>query len=324
MRARAELLGLLPAEAAAAIALAEATDERDEKRAILCEVRELVGLAPFPRRLRVTRYPLASELTPAQRAFVELAVMGQWPHDAALPPGRALGRYIGVHSPSVLEKPISFRGRTLPVWRVLMEGAPRATVLAKLSTPEKLELYAAYCGPVWAYGIPLDDRAVWRSRVARGLARDCEAWARAQLDEEAEARAASDALGQRVERSAEVAFFALVRAGARIEPAWDHCIPLAPSVPRWAVLECAGALPLARLERAAVTRLSRFEHGRGATIRRGFTLLRAFDARVIADAVVVWIGALPAGERAEARSALARIARRQPSVSAAMGAASSE
>ena len=320
MSHRDDLLAQLPPAAAAAIHAAGRVAEHNEKVDALEAAWEAVGGGP--RCYGEVVFSLPSELPPVQRAFAELCAIENLPHDAPMPSGDVLRRWLGLEPPGVLEESVTVGGRHAPVWRLLQEKVPAAEVLAQLSTEKQLALLSAYAGEVWAYRISLDRALAWRSSVTETLRGEGEPWARATLARWTPATHHAFESGSKyrtlslAQGTTNLAFFALVRAGVEIDPKWDELLPMDLSVPVSIFLECAAALPLDRLERAAMAVLesdwgpSAFEHG--------VALLRKVDSREIAEAVIAICSKNSPHHRKVRMTTLLEIGERQPNVKAAV------
>jgi len=276
--------------------------------------REAVGLPPHSYGNVV--YPLASELTPDQRALAEIVAREGLALRANVPSGDALGRWLGVTPPGVLEKTIDGE----PLWRALQRAGGDETKVLTLLDPMpfglQIEACAAISGPGWAYRIPPAPRLAWRTKMARELGDEGKGWALETLGAWRPRPDGSLALAPGVTN---LAFFALVRAKAAIDPAWDVLVPLDHEVPVAFVVECALALPFERLEPAVLAALTKVA---GAwAIQHGTALLEHFDSGPIARLVLtITEKSLPRDRKAE-RAALETIGTRMPNVAAELAAA---
>lgn len=296
--------------------------EHSQRMGLLRPAREAVGLpalGPPP-----VLFALPSALSPAQRAFAELCGRCGVPHDGAMPDARSLLAWLGVEPPTVLEEDVTIDGRTAPVWRLLQEGMPGERLLPVLSVEKQLALAGAYASASWAYRIALRPDFAWKTSIAQDLRGDGEAWARATLAGWTPAthgtfsgggtwRALSLPAG-----TTHLAFFALARAHAEIDPRWDELLPAAHDVPVPILLECAAALPFERLERAADIALKQIG---GWGIYRGIELLRVYDSRVIAETVIAITANSTPKNRKNELATLLEIGATKPNVKAAVLAA---
>jgi hypothetical protein len=224
----------------------------------------------------------------------------------------------------VLEEDVTIEGRTTPVWRLLQEGLPGELLLTVLPIEKQLALASAYGSAVSACRIGLRPTFAWTTSIATSLRSEGEAWARATLAKWMPARAGSFSGGATYRvlsidaATTNLAFFALARARAEIDPSWDELLPVGQEVPVPVLLECAAALPLERLERAADVALRQIG---GWGIYRGIELLRVHDSRRIAETVIaIAANSKPKNRKAELAT-LREIGATKPKVMAAVLAA---
>jgi hypothetical protein len=296
--------------------------EHNERITLLLPAREAVGLPSLPPP--PVLFALPSALSPAQRAFAELCGRCRVPHDAAMPDSPSLLAWLAVEPPTVLEEDITIDGRTAPVWRLLQEGVPGERLLPVLPVEKQLALAAAYASATWAYRVAPRSDFAWTTSIAQNLRGEGEAWARATLagwTPPTHGVFSGGGTWRRLSLPAgttDLAFFALARAGAMIEPTWDELLPVGPEVPVAILLECAAALPLERLEQAADKALRQIG---GWGIYRGIELLRAYDSRVIADTVIAITANSTPKNRKNELATLLDIGATKPNVKAAVLAA---
>lgn len=284
-------------ELKAAVAAARREKVPGRQAAAFFEVENALGL---PRGLGPM--PLASTLSSPQRAFAVACAKAGLTHGVRMPVGSTLRRWLGIDPPSVLEREVKALGGR-PVWHALAEGASVETVARSLSTVERFELFAAYGGAVWGYRIRVDPGLPWRSSYVKSLRLSgaertaAVAWA--------EATFAANAREPLPPLSMALAFFVLVRAGVVIEPRWDVHLPVGPAVPPWVAVECARALPVERMEKAAAKVLARA--GGAHAIERGVMLAKRFGSSALVRAVRAMTKHLSPAERAKVERALASV-----------------
>jgi hypothetical protein len=256
---------------------AHAKGDRQTGNKMLVEALRAVS---FPTTFPDVVYPLPSELTPEQRALAErlartdVFLPWEW-----VPSGATARRWLGIDPPGPLETMVEHEGARLPLWRVLCltQKGPRVPpIVATLPMPLRLDVLAALDTEAWGYRIHGDARGAWA--LASSLGAEARDWALARLAAAApkalETFLAHGSLGE------QLAFFALVRAGHAIDPAWDLYLPISTEVPVEISAECARALSLDRLEAVAPALLEK-THGAHA-IQIGLELLAAHDSPAIA------------------------------------------
>ena len=298
----------LPPPIAALVERARTAHARGKRADAQQALAEAFGLAGYPSLGVDPVYPLPSELSPIARALAEEVVRDHLPAGHQwLPGGVSARRWIGLDPPGPLEREVVVDGRRLPLWRALRDAqdAPRRLAAVEALPPaERLEVAAALDALVWTYRISPQRAQAWE--LVAGLAGEGRAWA---LDTMATAPGEEPHAHQ-------LAFFALVRAGVPIDPAWDRFLPIGTHVPPEIAAACAAALPLARLEAVAPALLAR-TFGPKA-IATGTAILRHHDSPVIARAVIETSKRSTPWNRKAELAALAEIARTQPGVAAAL------
>lgn len=288
---------------------AHAKGDREATKQRLIEALRAVA---FPTTYPTVIYPLPSELTPEQRALAErlartdVFLPWEW-----LPSGETARRWLGIDPPGPLEMIVEHEGARVPLWRALSltQADPRVPPsVATLPTPLRLDVVAALDLGAWGYRIVWDARAGWS--VASSLGMEARDWALARLGaaqpKTLETVHAHGSLGE------QLAFFALVRAGHAVDPAWDLYLPISTEVPVEISVECARALPLERLEAVAPALLEK-THGAHA-IQLGLAILAEHDAPAIARFVWTKSERSFPHHRDQERKALAEIGERKPGV----------
>jgi hypothetical protein len=300
----------LPPNAAASLDAARAAQAKGDHEAIEKAMREALAAVEFPTTYPNVIYPLVESLTPAQRgvaeAIVRMDVFGPWEW---VPSGATARRWLGIDPPGPLETLVDHEGAQIPLWRALCltQKGPRVPpIVATLPIPLRFDVLGTK--DAWGYRIAADVDGAWKIAASvRGEARD---WALARLASVkhkplAEIHGSFD-LGE------QLAFFALVRAGHPIDPAWDLYLPIGTEVPVEITAECARVLPLDRLEAVAPALLEK-THGSHA-IQLGLAILAEHDSPAIAR--FVWTKSarsFPHHRDAE-RNALAAIGEMKPGV----------
>jgi hypothetical protein len=301
---------------------AHAKGKQADAQKTLGQAFPLVG---FPSTGVSVLYPIASELPPLARTLAEIVIREDLPAGFQwLPGGSAARRWIGLDPPGPLEREVEWGGREVPLWyalRTAEEAAyaergkrgrtdPLAIVLA-IPIGERLPVLAALGTFAWCYRILSQPYQYWEL-AANGLTTEGQAWAR-----EAIARAVRPD-GEPL-FAHQLAFFALVRAGEPIAPAWDRFLPLGTHVPEAIVVECAKALPLDRLESVAPALLAQTYAQK--VIDLGTAILRHHDSKVIAERVIATSARSAPHRRKVELAALATIAKRRPGVAEVLATA---
>ena len=300
----------LPPNAAAALDAARAANAKGDRDATGKALRDALAAVEFPTTYPNVIYPLVESLTPAQRGVAEaiarMDVFGPWEW---VPSGATARRWLGIDPPGPLEMLVEHEGAHIPLWRALRltQTGPRVPPIVE-TLPMPLRFDVLGIKDAWGYRLAADVAGAWKIAASvRGEARD---WALARLASVkhkplAEIHGSFD-LGE------QLAFFALVRAGHPIDPAWDVYLPIGTHVPAEIAAECARVLPLDRLEAVAPTLLER-AHGHSA-IQLGLAILAEHDSPAIAR--FVWTKSersFPHHRDAE-RKALAAIGETKPGV----------
>lgn len=294
-------------------------------------VVEGFGRVGYPSTGVSVRYPIASELPPLARAYAEQVIARALPAGHAwIPGGISARRWIGLDAPGPLEREVEAGGRRVPLWYALAaaEDAPRGTperarplaAVEALPMVERLAALAELARWAWTYRIVPHLHSYW-TLAATGLGREGRAWARAVL-ERAEGDRHDTGENEDATFGDRLAFFALVRAGEPIAPAWDRFLPISTEVPIPIAVECAAALPLARLEAVAPELLRKCYAQQ--TIDLGTALLRHHDSQAIAERVLETTKRSAPHARKAEHAALAEIAKTKPGVAAALAKASAD
>jgi hypothetical protein len=243
-------------------------------------LKDALAAVAFPTSYPHVRYPLVETLTPDQRAVAEsIARMDVFAPWEWVPRGESARRWLGIDPPGPLETPVDHEGARIPLWRALcltQDGPAVPPIVATLPVPLRLEVLAAFEHEVWAYRIHPDPGSAWT--IASSIGSEGRDWALARLAA-TEPTTLEDFEGHAV-LGEQLAFFALVRAGHPIDPAWDLYLPIGTEVPVEITAECARVLPLDRLEAVAPALLGN-THGSHA-IQLGLAILAEHDSPAIA------------------------------------------
>jgi hypothetical protein len=321
---RAELIAQLPE---ALRPLASAMFVPDFKPASHAkETSALLTALAFPPH--TASVPLASTLTPAQRAYAELAAFVPHvpTHAFALPFDTwNRRRWLGIDPPGVLEQP-SPTDSSVPLWWTLRALAPdaRGAVIAQLALPQRLQAYAELGHG--GYGIyvlrapPLDVLGPLEGLGAAG------AVAPALADFVVDVRQGPDWFRGRGDIPAELklaVFAALVLGGHAIAPRWEGLLPLsfAPLYPAL-VEKGLGAIAEARRTDAVLAGI------RAASIHRRedltFHFLRGANVELATALINLLRESIDAGltqPRPVVEKQLADLAKKVPTVRQALGGA---
>ena len=302
----------LPASVTALLDAARRATAKKDAVAAKQALKDALAAVAFPTSYPDVKYPLVETLTPDQRAVAEsIARMDVFAPWEWVPSGATARRWLGIDPPGPLETPVDHDGARVPLWRVLcltQEGPEVPPIVATLPVPLRLEVLAAFEHEVWAYRIHPDPGSAWT--IASSIGNEGRDWALARLAA-TEPTTLEDFEGHAV-LGEQLAFFALVRAGHPIDPAWDLYLPISTEVPLAIAAECARVLPLDRLEAVAPTLLEK-AHGSHA-IQLGLAILAEHDSPAIAR--FVWAKSersFPHHRDAE-RKALAAIGETKPGV----------
>ena len=268
----------LPPNAAASLDAARAAQAKGDREAMEKALREALAAVEFPTTYPNVIYPLVESLTPGQRGVAEaiarMDVFGPWEW---VPSGATARRWLGIDPPGPLETLVEHEGAQIPLWRALRltQKGPRVPpIVATLPMPLRFDVLGIK--DAWGYRIAADVAGAWKiAAPVRGEARD---WALARLAS-VEHKPLAEIHGS-FDLGEQLAFFALVRAGHPIDPAWDVYLPIGTHVPAEIAAECARVLPLDRLEAVAPTLLER-AHGHYA-IQLGLAILAEHDSPAIA------------------------------------------
>lgn len=219
--------------------------------------------------------PLASELTPPQRAVVQALMELEFTNWTPLPSSPTLRhRWLGLEPPGALESPVSFtlRGarRTEPLWRALnllrdqtkLEGGVEdaaETFIAglpvglRLAAFEELQFFYEPSNDTDSYGVTHWQRdELWAATEPALQALDASLlpWARAvaerwstPLPAVASARPSPPRFRLPSDRLGAAVFAILLGASEPIAPAWDRLIPCFGQAPDALVDRALAALP---------------------------------------------------------------------------------
>jgi hypothetical protein len=246
-----DLLAQLPGEARAAFLLARAAKQRFDSggdRSGFAEAATQAGLglaaAGIPRATGV--FPLASAYDEVQRAALTWCTLQDLGTARYACPSatRTRRRWLGLDRPGLLEAKtvvVEHDGVTTtePLWRALQiahDAEPQAAILDALPCDVALTVL----GELHTVGIgyAVDFNALFtKVRLLRDLREEGREWAVAQADVYP-----TDAYWKGSYLKAYI-FLALVRAGVRIEPRWEHLYPNVMGASRDLLFECAHALP---------------------------------------------------------------------------------
>ncbi|MFE4925429.1 hypothetical protein [Streptomyces sp. NPDC056661] len=263
-----ELLSTLPSKVAMALRRVAAQDDevgQGEREALVRTAFEAVG---YPEYSPSVPIPLASELTPAQRALVEcFAHLPPQPLWAFAVPEQvwSLRRWLGLDPPGALEAPAPawLDPDGAPLWRALHgHDADRREKLQRLPFAQRLEIFCELSLGAYRMGRGLllstlakveelatlgDEGGTVAARLADWLVSvaDGEDWY-------PDGRPLPDTVRWGV-------FVALAQAGIPIKPAWDRLLPPPRGVPASLVERCVEAIPAER-RAAAIVAAARGEH----------------------------------------------------------------
>ena len=208
--------------------------------------------------------PLPSELTPAQRALVELLAYeddaqlyyhdGQWQLFSLPETATNRRRWLGLEAQGVLDEPMDYQidgvTRSVPVWHALQRAALKDRRLKaffdELPMVRRLELFSA-CFPA-AYGLEFIAQGPSYYLDFGALKSEGGPWATACAERLAPLPARSLRSSPEIRV---VMFQALARAGLPVDPRWDRLFPLLGRTERLAEMrECLSAIPVERRESA--------------------------------------------------------------------------
>lgn len=302
-----ELLAMLPPESRAKIAEARAAVEAGDWRAVE-EATDAATLAVgFPRMEEARPLFLrAGELSAQQRAIAELVALCELiVVDTALPnSATVIRRWLGLDPPTMLEREVDVDGRREPLWYVLQridDPSEHLAWLERFPVSARLEALVDLTRNGSFYFLDPDTKLVWASELVKRLGPGGADWARGVLAHERKPR---DAFQR------QLAFLALVRDQAPIDPAWDGDLPFGKGVPLELSLESARVLPDDRRDAAWIARL------RPGSLADALAVLDAVDSDALARFVVEKAKKGSSKDRAKLREHLGGLAEKRPSLAA--------